>query len=169
MDVDVDVDVNAGIKWPTPQDKDLYDCRHQIWYIEATSSPKDMVILLDASGSMTGQRWQIARKTVDYILGSLSANDFFNVFLVRPHSARLDFSCCSAPTLAPLSSSYSSYSSCAQFNNQPTPLMPCFDETLVQGTAENRGVCRVALCHVTHYMLVLLLLHASRRRAIARV
>jgi len=48
---------------------DLYDCRTRAWFIEAASSPKDMVILVDHSGSMTGVRKEIAKHVVDDILG----------------------------------------------------------------------------------------------------
>lgn len=46
---------------------DLYDCRLRSWYIQAANSPKDMVILIDNSGSMTGQRKDIARHVVSII------------------------------------------------------------------------------------------------------
>lgn len=34
---------------------DLYDCRMRNWFIKAAASPKDIVVLLDRSGSMTGK------------------------------------------------------------------------------------------------------------------
>lgn len=59
---------------------DLYDCRLRSWYINAANSPKDMIILIDNSGSMTGQRKDIARHVVENILDTLTSNDFVNIF-----------------------------------------------------------------------------------------
>lgn len=60
---------------------DLYDARLRTWYIEAANSPKDVIILMDNSGSMTGQRKDIARHVVENILETLSPNDWVNVLL----------------------------------------------------------------------------------------
>ena len=51
-------------------------------YIQAAASPKDMVILIDSSGSMKGLRMEIAKATVEKIVATLSDDDFFNVVKV---------------------------------------------------------------------------------------
>ncbi|KAK4302643.1 hypothetical protein Pmani_025289 [Petrolisthes manimaculis] len=85
---------------------DLYDARLRSWYIEAANSPKDMIILLDESGSMKGLKKEIAKHVVLNILETLNENDFVNVFT---------------------------------FSKETHPLVPCFDDTLVQANLENLG------------------------------
>lgn len=58
---------------------DLYDARMRSWFIQGAVSPKDMIILLDASGSMTGQRREIAKNVVLNILDTLGDDDYFTV------------------------------------------------------------------------------------------
>ena len=76
-----------GHKWEYPEDDfdelDLFDCRVQNWYIRATSSPRDVVILIDASGSMTGLKKSIAIQTVETILDTLSDDDFVQILKVK--------------------------------------------------------------------------------------
>ncbi|CAG0883373.1 unnamed protein product [Darwinula stevensoni] len=65
---------------------DEFDSRLRPWYIRAATSPKEMIILIDESGSMTGQRSEIARHVVRTILETLNEDDFFNVFKFSEHT-----------------------------------------------------------------------------------
>ncbi|KAI1715569.1 cache domain-containing protein [Ditylenchus destructor] len=58
---------------------DVFDCRSTEWFIDAATMSKNVLILLDLSGSMLGQRFEIAKQTVEAILETLSDNDFFNI------------------------------------------------------------------------------------------
>uniref|UniRef100_A0A6Q2YRE5 Calcium voltage-gated channel auxiliary subunit alpha2delta 4 n=1 Tax=Esox lucius TaxID=8010 RepID=A0A6Q2YRE5_ESOLU len=69
-----------GIAW-TPDENGVvtFDCRNRNWYIQAATSPKDIIIVVDISGSMKGLRLTIAKHTINTILDTLGENDFVNV------------------------------------------------------------------------------------------
>lgn len=67
--------------WTVPKKEDFFDCRLQSWYMMAAASAKDVLFLLDISGSMTGLRLEIGKKLIEFILDTFSDNDFFNIIL----------------------------------------------------------------------------------------
>ncbi|XP_070405072.1 voltage-dependent calcium channel subunit alpha-2/delta-4 isoform X2 [Nothobranchius furzeri] len=69
-----------GIQW-TPDENGVvtFDCRNRNWYIQAATSPKDVIIVVDVSGSMKGLRMTIAKHTINTILDTLGENDFVNI------------------------------------------------------------------------------------------
>lgn len=103
-------------KWRKDVPVDLYDCRLRSWYMEAATSPKDIVILMDGSGSMLGQRLDIAKHVVNTILDTLGTNDFVNIFT---------------------------------FDKEVSPVVPCFEDTLIQVYIDSVYVYQIYL-HLTH-------------------
>lgn len=59
---------------------DVYDCRKRSWYIETATCSKDIVILLDRTGSMYGYLGFVAKLTIKSLLDTFSNNDFFNIY-----------------------------------------------------------------------------------------
>uniref|UniRef100_W5K368 Calcium voltage-gated channel auxiliary subunit alpha2delta 4 n=1 Tax=Astyanax mexicanus TaxID=7994 RepID=W5K368_ASTMX len=68
------------IKW-TPDSNGVvaFDCRNRNRYIQAATSPKDIIIVVDVSGSMKGLKLTIAKHTINTILDTLGENDFVNI------------------------------------------------------------------------------------------
>ncbi|CAG4943373.1 unnamed protein product [Parnassius apollo] len=60
--------------------EDIYDCRLRPWYVSASGAPRDVLILLDASGSMKNSSNQlIAEKLTLTLLSALTDDDQVNV------------------------------------------------------------------------------------------
>jgi len=79
-----------AIKWLTYEDDpDMYDARMRDWYIKSAASAKDVVILLDTSGSMTGLRKEIAKHVVLNIMETLGEDDFLTVLTFSEETGSL--------------------------------------------------------------------------------
>lgn len=76
----------VATQWEQDEMKpDMFDCRLRPWYLQAAASPKDLFILIDTSGSMTGVRKEIAKHVVLTLLDTLSENDFVNIYSFSDH------------------------------------------------------------------------------------
>lgn len=71
-----------GTAWPpegSRGNREINDFRIEDWFIQAASSPKDIIILLDSSGSMSGKQFALAKTTAFAILETLGDDDFVNL------------------------------------------------------------------------------------------
>lgn len=70
----------AAVKWSQESYNVTYDFRMRSWFSEAMTSPKDVFILLDTSGSMEGIKTKHSKQVINDILDTLNDNDFVNVY-----------------------------------------------------------------------------------------
>ncbi|CAH8541949.1 unnamed protein product [Schistosoma rodhaini] len=61
------------------QNVDMFDVRRRSWFIQGSSVPKDLFILLDTSGSMTGQSLKLANLSAQKLIEALDVDDYFTV------------------------------------------------------------------------------------------
>lgn len=64
----------------TSSSVDVYDCRTRSWYIETATCSKDIIILLDRTGSMFKYLSFLAKLTIKNLLNTFSNNDSFNIY-----------------------------------------------------------------------------------------
>lgn len=74
-----------AMTWQKVNGPDLFDCRIRTWFIEAATCTKDIVILLDNSGSMDAMGKHIGVLTASSILDTLSNNDYVNILNYTEH------------------------------------------------------------------------------------
>lgn len=67
----------------------FYDARRRLWYNEAINSPKDVIIVLDLSGSLIETPFTIAKLTIKMLINTFQQNDFFNVLYSRDQKVSL--------------------------------------------------------------------------------
>ncbi|XP_021354096.1 voltage-dependent calcium channel subunit alpha-2/delta-1-like, partial [Mizuhopecten yessoensis] len=60
-----------------------YDPRVRPWYIAATSGPKDVVIILDCSLSMAGEKFAIAKGVAKTVINTLTKQDYVSLICAR--------------------------------------------------------------------------------------
>ncbi|CAD7085406.1 unnamed protein product, partial [Hermetia illucens] len=71
-----------GTAWPpegSKGSKQINDFRAQNWFVQAASSPKDVVILLEASSGISETNFEISMTVAFAILDTLGENDFINL------------------------------------------------------------------------------------------
>lgn len=66
-----------GVEWCT----DTYDPRYRPWYAAAAAGPKDVVVVVDVSGSMTGSRIGMARDAAKAVLDTLTEADYASIIV----------------------------------------------------------------------------------------
>jgi Mg-chelatase subunit ChlD len=80
--------------WPAQHSEvcGIMDTRIRPWFVAASSGPKDVVILIDRSGSMQSHnRWDLAVNAAKSVINTLTIGDHFNVVLFNNIAETLGF------------------------------------------------------------------------------
>ncbi|ELU06451.1 hypothetical protein CAPTEDRAFT_215114 [Capitella teleta] len=93
-----------------------YDPRTRPWYIAATSGPKDVVIILDCSMSMKGEKFSISQAVAKTVIDTLTKQDYVNVICARA----------------------SHWNEVGKWHFFTTRVLSCQEEQLVQATISHR-------------------------------
>jgi hypothetical protein len=70
----------VGFAWdnaPPEFSVDLFDPRFRPWFVGAETGPRDLLFLIDYSGSVKGVTLHLIKTTIMYILSTLTPNDRF--------------------------------------------------------------------------------------------
>ncbi|KAI1700888.1 cache domain-containing protein [Ditylenchus destructor] len=89
--------IYPGFRWehnPT-YTVDLFDPRFRPWFVGAETAPKDVLFLIDYSGSAKGQHSHLMKMTTMYILSTLSPNDYFGGIWYNSKKGFVLADCCS--------------------------------------------------------------------------
>ncbi len=77
--------LDTAVKWSSADSSSgsntfFNEFRLDSWFVEAVTSPKDVVILMDTSSSLSESSRHLVRLTAKTILETLGDNDFVNIF-----------------------------------------------------------------------------------------
>ena len=67
------------VQWPGMEDCKAYDPRYRPWYAAAASGPKDVVLVIDTSGSMAGALNAMAKQAATMVIDTLTEVDYVTI------------------------------------------------------------------------------------------
>uniref|UniRef100_H2ZK56 VWFA domain-containing protein n=1 Tax=Ciona savignyi TaxID=51511 RepID=H2ZK56_CIOSA len=72
---------------------DLHDTTKSPWFVQGIASPKDVLVMIDTSGSIIGITLSLIKSSVAKLMTTLAGNDFFNIFVFNQKAEYLEKSC----------------------------------------------------------------------------
>uniref|UniRef100_A0A914V354 VWFA domain-containing protein n=1 Tax=Plectus sambesii TaxID=2011161 RepID=A0A914V354_9BILA len=72
---------------------DLFDPRYRPWFMGAETAPKDILFLIDYSGSVKGQTMRLISLTIRQLLATLTPNDFISAIWYNSRSGLVMHGC----------------------------------------------------------------------------